>query len=231
MKLRIYWTKYPDDRIRHELELILEEPKAPEMLSRMDELNLLSQLFIYIKWDSDKFKTLHKYYQDELPQNWFKNDHQKYFQTKTNGAYLLLMAEANQLDVLKILRQLRLRNHLARMIIQTNSLWHQLSTLKNLKPSQATKLLEEYSQLEIYCVYFLCTDKKTREILENFALKWRSIRPVTDGQALLQRGLKPGPVFTNILAELKAAWLDGKINSEKEEYDYLDLLLEKVHIS
>ena len=74
--------------------------------------------------------------------------------------------------------------------------WHQLSFLRTLTPSQATKKLEDYSQLEIYCVYFLCPDKQIKKILENFALKWRWIKPFTDGLALQKRGLKTGPAFS-----------------------------------
>lgn len=216
------------DRIRHELDLMLEEPKAPEMLARMNQLGLLHQFFANLKWDSDKLMALRKYYQEGLPQNWFTNDHQKNIQTKTNGAYLLLTAQSSQVDILKVLGWLRLKNHLAQMIIQANSLWHQLDSLKSHIPSQLTKKLGDYSQLEIYCVFFLCADSQIRKILENFALKWRWIKPVTDGLALQKRGLKPGPVFSNILAELKAAWLDGNLKSEKDELAYLEALLKKV---
>ena len=216
------------DRIRHELDLMLEEPKAPEMLARMNKLGLLHQFFANLKWDSDKLTALRKYFKEGLPQNWFTHDQQKNIQTKTNGAYILLTAQSGQVEILKVLGWLRLKNHLAQMIIQANGLWHQLDSLKGLTPSQATRKLEDYSQLEIYCVYFHCMDSQISKTLENFALKWRWIKPVTDGVALQKLGLKPGPAFSNILWELKAAWLDGRLNSEKEELAYLEALLKKV---
>ena len=220
--------KVSGDRIRHELDLILEEPKAPEMLARMNKLGLLHQLFANLKWDSDKQKALRKYFKEGLPQNWFTYDQQNNIQTKTNGAYILLTALSGQVEILKVLGRLRLKNHLAQMIIQANGLWHQLDSLKGLSPSQATRKLEDYSQLEIFCVYFLCMDSQISKVLENFALKWRWIKPLTDGVALQKLGQKPGPTFSNILRELKDAWLDGRLNSEKEELAYLEALLKKV---
>lgn len=219
--------KVSGDRIRHEIDLILEEPKAPEMLARINKLKLLCPLFANIKWDTEVLRTLRKFYKDEIPEEWFSHEHQKSSQKKANGAYLLLMAQASQIDSLKVLQWLRLKNHLAQMIIQTNIMWHQLSSLKKPTPSQVTKKLEDYSQLEIYCLYFLCSDDQIKKILENVALKWRWIKPFSDGLTLQKCGLKPGPEYSKILYELKAAWLDGKITSEEEELNYLDTLIKK----
>ena len=219
--------KVSGDRIRHEFDLILEEPKAPEMLERINKLKLLHPLFSNIKWDSESLLALHKFYQSELPEKWFTHDRQKSSQKKANGAYLLLLARASQFDILKVLQWLRLKNHLAQMIIQANSLWHQLSSLKRATASQATKKLEDYSQLEIYCIFFLCSDNQIKKTLENFALKWRWIKPFTDGLTLQKRGLKPGPAYSKILYELKVAWLDERIKTKEEELVYLDSLLKK----
>jgi tRNA nucleotidyltransferase (CCA-adding enzyme) len=216
------------DRIRHEIDLILEEKKAPEMVDRMNTLGLLGPLFSNIRWNSEKMAVLKKYYQEEIPAKWFKHEQQRISQTRKNGAYIILTAQSGQVNILKVLNWLRLKNHLAQMVIQANLLCHQLDSLRSLTPSQATKMLEPYSQLEIYCVSFLCNDIHIKKILENFALHWRWIKPKTDGEVLQKRGLKPGPAFSTILSELKAAWIDGKVKSENEEQAYLETLLQKV---
>ena len=146
---------------------------------------------------------------------------------KAHGAYLLITAQASQVNILKILQWLRLKNHLAQMIIQTNMLWHQLDSLKKLTPSQITRKLQEYSQLEIYCIHTLCSDEQIKKILEDFAIKWRWIKPFTDGIALQKRGLKTGPAYSSILNELKSAWIDNKIKTQEEELKYLEILLKK----
>ena len=213
------------DRIRHEIDLILEEQKAPDMLARIYKLNLLHPLFENAHWDAHILRSLRKFYKEELPAAWFTNERQKTSQKKAHGAYLLLTAQVSQINILIILQWLRLKNHLAQMIIQTNMLWHQLDSLKKMTPSQITRKLQDYSQLEIYCIYILCSDEQIKKNLEDFARKWRWIKPYTDGIALQKRGLRTGPAYSSILNELKAAWIDNKIKTKDEELDYLEKLL------
>jgi hypothetical protein len=96
-----------------------------------------------------------------------------------------------------------------------------------LTPSQVSRKLQEFSQLEIYCLYLLCSDEQIKKILKDFALNWRRVKPFTDGLALQKRGLKTGPAYSNILNELKSAGIDKIINSEEEEQKYLEKLLKK----
>jgi hypothetical protein len=42
---------------------------------------------------------------------------------------------------------------------------------------------------------------------------------------LKRLGLSPGPKYKDILRQLRYAWLDGEIISEKEEIDLLERLL------
>jgi hypothetical protein len=51
------------------------------------------------------------------------------------------------------------------------------------------------------------------------------VKPYTTGYTLQQRGLEPGPKFKEILARLRAAWLDGEVQSEEEEVVLLKNLL------
>jgi tRNA nucleotidyltransferase (CCA-adding enzyme) len=54
--------KVSGDRIRHEIDLIMEEPRAPEMLARINKLKLLRTFFYYIRWDLEILRTLRKFY-------------------------------------------------------------------------------------------------------------------------------------------------------------------------
>jgi hypothetical protein len=44
---------------------------------------------------------------------------------------------------------------------------------------------------------------------------------------LIARGLKPGPLYTQILSTLRDAWLDGKIHSQEGEDVLLESMLEE----
>ena len=47
------------------------------------------------------------------------------------------------------------------------------------------------------------------------------------GKHLQEEGLAPGPRYAVILTRLRNAWLDGEINSKKEELQYLKELLDQ----
>jgi hypothetical protein len=42
---------------------------------------------------------------------------------------------------------------------------------------------------------------------------------------LKKYGIQPGPAYRQILELLRAAWLDGKVNSLEEEQEFLKTLL------
>jgi hypothetical protein len=48
---------------------------------------------------------------------------------------------------------------------------------------------------------------------------------VTDGDALLKRGLPPGPIYRETLWRLRSAWLDGEIHNPQEEENLLAQIL------
>lgn len=64
--------------------------------------------------------------------------------------------------------------------------------------------------------------------LENYLLTWRKVRPIATGQTLQELGVPPGPRYREILEQLRAAWLDGRVHSGEQERAYLiELLGEK----
>ena len=52
------------------------------------------------------------------------------------------------------------------------------------------------------------------------------MKPKTTGHDLRERRIPPGPKYNEILRRLRAAWLDGEVNSEEEEKNLLNSLLE-----
>jgi tRNA nucleotidyltransferase (CCA-adding enzyme) len=88
-------------------------------------------------------------------------------------------------------------------------------------------MLDEFPQVVIYCVHLLCYDKDQKSLLEKFATHWRWIEPYTNGDTLKTLGLEPGPAYKEILSDLKGAWINGEIGSEKDEEQRLQVLLTK----
>ncbi len=51
------------------------------------------------------------------------------------------------------------------------------------------------------------------------------VKPFTNGEDLLQRGLKPGPNYKWILSRLRAAWLNEEITTVEQELLLLETVL------
>jgi len=66
-----------------------------------------------------------------------------------------------------------------------------------------------------------------RQILESYAKTWKHITLHTTGHDLQTLGLPPGPLYKEILASLRAGWLDGEISSHQEEDQLLKKLIEQ----
>ena len=215
------------DRIRHELDQIIRETNAAKMLSRMDQLGLFSSIHPEIQWNESMLSDFQGFHSAKIPTEW------KLTQKENNilyGAYILLISRLNSNAVNRIINRLRLKNHLKQIVISANELWHNLDTLNKKKPSEIVCTLGKYSQIVIYCVYFLTTDKQKKNNLEDFARKWRWIEPKTNGDTLRELGLEPGPVYREILCELKSAWVDGKISSVNDEHILLRKLTKHVKV-
>mgnify|MGYP002683118909 CR=1 FL=1 len=62
--------------------------------------------------------------------------------------------------------------------------------------------------------------------LTAYARTWRHVKPHLTGDDLRQMGLKPGPVFREILEGLRLSRLDGSIDTRDEEIAWV-----KAHFS
>jgi tRNA nucleotidyltransferase (CCA-adding enzyme) len=77
----------------------------------------------------------------------------------------------------------------------------------------------------LYAVYLATDDDAFREIILKFVGQWRVVTPTITGHDLQAGGLSPGPAYRQILAALRAAWLDGGVTSEADERQLLEKLL------
>jgi len=58
----------------------------------------------------------------------------------------------------------------------------------------------------------------------------RFVKPLVDGEDLKEMGLKPGPIYREILNRVKYAILDGEISADdhQEQRSYLQELVNEV---
>jgi len=219
------------DRIRHELDPILEEPKAVEMFVRMDELGLLQEIHPKFQWNPPIYEDLKTYFTKKIPDEWKILEVHLLSSLKKTGAYLILLGRIERNDLKKIIHRLRFIRQLEEMLLSTNELWFELDDIKDMTPSQISRKLDKFPPIVVYCVYLMTKNPDMRDILLKYATKWKWMAPYTDGNVLKSMGLAPGPIFGEILGALRDAWINGKVTSEIEEKRYLEKLIRQKSIS
>jgi tRNA nucleotidyltransferase (CCA-adding enzyme) len=212
------------DRIRHEFDHIFEDEAAGKIMERLHELGLLEAIHPALIWDAWLGEKLKLIPVNAPPEDW---------ELETTGSllkrqlsYCLWLLRLDVKTAQQINKRLKLSASLTGTIIDACKLWQALPEIVGETASKAAKFLEGLSPLARFAVYLACDDPVCKDQLYSYATRWRRITPTIDGHALKKRGIPPGPIYRIILERLRAAWLDGEINSADEENQLLELLLQ-----
>jgi len=210
------------ERLRHELDLILEEEKAVVMLDRLAELDLLQPIHPALTWDAgtrERFLTgarlLQEYHLKSIPTSIGKGLLGWHFWTMGLALRYLESLE----------RRLHFHAKLLKSILAASSLFAEIPSFVGLKPSEWVRRLDGVPLTAVYAVFLATPDHEAHQDLFNYLETWRHIQPKTNGHDLMKRGLPPGPRYQLILQSLREAWLDGEVNTKSEEMKLLDKLI------
>jgi tRNA nucleotidyltransferase (CCA-adding enzyme) len=211
------------DRIRHELNHILASNFAPQIISRLHELDLLSAVHPSLSWDEWLFARIEAL-QDLKPEpEWGLNlDGAALHQELGYTVWLMTLTPE---DADGVVRRLKLPSQLARVIEFAGNLWAERHELAAASPSRVTAVLEDAPPLSVYALYLASGDARVRGMLRAYVTTWRKIEPHTDGHVLRRLGLAPGPRYRQIIRRLRSAWLDGEVKTDAEENALLEQLL------
>lgn len=210
--------KLSSERVRHELDLILDETRAGEMLARLSDLELLKAIDPVLP---DPPSELPEF---TLPDEFVPIQAPGLLPFERTLAWLLWLAPVPPSGITALSRRLRFPAALTKLLRAAATQRNDLPTLQNVKPSDWVARLEAVPELAVYAVY-LSSSGKVKDALRTYFVKWRHIKPNTTGHELKERGLPPGPKYQNILRHLRGAWLDGEIKTGKEEASLLEQLL------
>ncbi|TET17466.1 MAG: CCA tRNA nucleotidyltransferase [Dehalococcoidia bacterium] len=196
------------DRIRYELECILQEERPEKVLRRAEELNVLQRLHPALKgngWLAEKFEQARQLSSPNPP---------------PVGLYLALLAypltdEENE----RLISRLRLPKSLAQALRDSISLKTKLQPLANpkLTPSSIYHLLHGYSSPAIITNSLASDSPVARQHIHLFLNKLRYVKPALTGNDLKRMSITPGPQIKEILQRLHEARLDGKVTSKQGE--------------
>jgi tRNA nucleotidyltransferase (CCA-adding enzyme) len=213
------------ERLRHELDLILEEEKAVGMLSRLAELDLLQPVHPALTWNDttqERFITGLRL----LQENRIKSI------PASIGRGLLgwhfWLEEVASINLESLEHRLHFRANLFTSLLAASALFAELPSFSGVNPSQWVARLEINPLTAVFAVYLTTLDGEAHRSLYHYLESWRHIKPKTNGHDLKRRGLPPGPRYQKILQRLREAWLDGEVSSKSEEMELLDKLTKVV---
>ncbi len=207
------------DRVRHELDLILAEEKAPAMLARLGELGLLDAIH------PDLPASMHGDWCTKPDSTWQLAPKYSGYPLWRVLAYLLWLAPLGAEKARAVTRRLKVPRWMGSLVQDASQALPDMIDLVSARPSQVVHRLEELPPPVIYALYQLSENEAVRSMLRKYAASWRDLKPSINGETLRERGLPPGPIYRQVLQRLRDALLDGEINSAAGEEELLQKLL------
>jgi len=204
------------ERVRHELDLVLEEENAVGMLQHLAELGILATVHTALVWNkivASRFLTVNRSSQ-------IFDEHL----SRIKLGWALLLIDIPKNGLVAVDKRLHFDVHSREVLLAASELWAKRDSFIGEKPSVYVAQLDGIPLGAIRSISLATPCGPVRDNLINYLETWRHVKPKTNGDDLKARGLPPGPAYQTILGSLRDAWLDGKIKTSKDE----ELLLEKI---
>jgi tRNA nucleotidyltransferase (CCA-adding enzyme) len=212
-------------RIRHEINLLLAEPKAPEMLARLSELSILHAIHPALPWDEMLMAQLHQLDNNDVDPFWELPERFGTLSRKQVLSYLVWLGQLPESTLRAIVSRLRFKSDLKKLLVATSKVVHDLPDFVNAPPSKVVRIVEKFPRPALYAAYLIITDDRLQTLLRKFVTQWAKVEPTISGEDLRALGLRPSPAYGRILSNLRDAWLDGEVQSPEAERVLLQKLL------
>ena len=200
-------------RIRHELDLILDESQAAGMIAGLGKLDLLSPIHPALRFDRPTQVRIETAAHEatEVLSNLNLRELR----------WILWLMTLPAKEIASVNKRLHFTASLLKSLMASSKLLSDLPTLARLKPSQCVEKLGKVPLAAIGSVLIAAPPGVPKQMLENYLSSWRHIKPKTTGHDLRKLGLEPGPQYQSILRKLRGAWLDGMVKNASEEREML----------
>ena len=220
-------SKLTGARIRHELDLILDEERAAAMFSRLAQLGLLEAIHASLNHADGLVGRLHEALNTPVPRDFGELPPIASLTNRRALGYMVWLLPLPAKDLHAVIKKLRFPSGLDDALLLTRKLCDELPDFAGAKNSVWAARLDHIPPLALYAASLCGIDEPLRFAIVQYLAKWRNIQPYTRGADLQERGLKPGPRYREILSRLRAAWQDGEIKSQEEETELLERLLKE----
>ncbi|MBN1679192.1 MAG: CBS domain-containing protein [Anaerolineae bacterium] len=204
------------DRIRHELALILAEMEPLRSLIRLERLGILARLHPDLRvdeWVRSAFYAI-RYARQRPPWPSLET-----FDNWMLATFSLLTSRLPRADLEHLGVRLQFSRAYLNHLHDARTAIAQLPELEQPQlPSVIVRLLEPLHDVGWLVAWAAAPTAVARDNIVRYASEWRFVKPTLDGHVIeALTGIKPGPVYGQLLGHLRQAWLDGLINSPDEE--------------
>ena len=203
-----YLSTVSSDRIRHELELVLEEEEPENAMKRAGKFGVLNRLHPSLKGDDWLAETFALTRERCLPDE--PHPH----------LYLALLAyRLSDKETEQLIKYLKLTKATAQLLRETSAIKDKIKELSTpgLAPSSVYELLHGYSLTALTANALGAASPTAAEHIDLYLNVLRRVNPALSGDDLIKLGVPEGPQIKEVLQILRAARLDGKIDSKEEE--------------
>ena len=203
-------------RIRHELERILQEAQPEKTLRRLFALGVLAQLhpaLVVEAWQEAQFVKLRAMLAAATPEPDLANIPLELLYW---GVLTMQLSATQQQE---LTQRLGLAEETQQLMHGLHMLQEQRTALCEpaIATSELVRYLDRATPAAIALWQALDIEPCLTPLLAQYMAAWRHVRPLLDGHALQALGLPRGPLYSKILAELRAARLDGNVHSRADE--------------
>jgi tRNA nucleotidyltransferase (CCA-adding enzyme) len=205
------------ERVRHELELILQDTLEPEKsILRLSALSVLTEVHPELSPDTD------------LPRRFGTARDPQSPPAPASYRFDLWFAPLSPTTITEIVERLKFPTRAADEIKQVNEIYATLPRLSSEQLlSEIHRQLHTFNRDWLLIAPHLTTNDLLRQKLTDYLQRLWSFKLSTNGDTIKALGLPPGPKYKEILFRLECAWLDGEVNTPEEERALLEQLMEE----
>lgn len=207
-----YLDTVSGDRIRHELELCLEEERPERVLLRAGELGILARICLPLKADEWLAKRISRARGRLEPYS------------APRDLYLAFLAYRLSPDALeKLVSCLKFSRTISQTLKDTLKLKDELPGLgaPEIKPSRIYRCLHQYSQVAILANLMASDSHLVSERIELYMNHLRHVQTSLTGADLKEMKIASGQQIKAILDNLREARLDGLVTTREQELEFI----------
>lgn len=214
-------SKLSNDRIWHELHIILQETKTLKMLARLADLGVWEQIFPGVEYKSvsgvlnriDECVKLLKDWGWKVREDmWFL-----YFTAILHNSSIQNAETICQKYSLNTRQTVKVKE----MTEYLNEILKKIKTIDKPKISQMYECIKHLPK-EAYLVLLakIIDNDKVFKIFKHTVIKMNNSKLYISGNDIKKMGIKPGPIYKEVLDAAYKAKLNEEINSKEEELDF-----------